>query len=328
MSATVRCSVLLAFAFLFGCAPRSGTRAVRPLPVSTPIERAIAYLSREVPSWPEKNGCHSCHNNGDGARALYVALGKSYEVSPSFLAETGSWLSAPRDWEKNKGDPRSSDRHLATVQFAVAAAAGRRSGAIPHPEALSRAAELLVALQSADGAWHTTPEDDPGGPTAYGTRLATYQALRTLQQVQEERFGEAIRHARAWLADKPVRNVFDAAVFLLAASAGTDSGDSASRSHAFEIIERGQAPDGGWGPFSLARPETFDTALVLLALHANRDRLGASFAGAIEKGRTFLLKHQLEDGGWEETTRPSGAESYAQHISTTAWALMALLETE
>ena len=34
---------------------------------------------------------------------------------------------------------------------------------------------------------------------------------------------------------------------------------------------------------------------------------------------------QEADGSWPETTRPPGADSYAQRISTTGWALLALL---
>jgi len=36
---------------------------------------------------------------------------------------------------------------------------------------------------------------------------------------------------------------------------------------------------------------------------------------------------QESDGGWPETTRPSGSQSYAERISTTGWVVYALLET-
>jgi hypothetical protein len=36
---------------------------------------------------------------------------------------------------------------------------------------------------------------------------------------------------------------------------------------------------------------------------------------------------QMSDGSWPETTRPSNQESYAQRISTTGWALLALMES-
>ena len=45
----------------------------------------------------------------------------------------------------------------------------------------------------------------------------------------------------------------------------------------------------------------------------------------IEKGRTYLIETQQADGSWTETTRPTGAESYAQRLSTTGWATLALL---
>jgi hypothetical protein len=41
-----------------------------------------------------------------------------------------------------------------------------------------------------------------------------------------------------------------------------------------------------------------------------------------------MIRQQLADGSWPETTRPAGQSSYAQRISTTAWALLALFETD
>jgi hypothetical protein len=46
---------------------------------------------------------------------------------------------------------------------------------------------------------------------------------------------------------------------------------------------------------------------------------------AIAKGKAFIESQQRPDGCWPETTRPAGQESYAQRISTTGWALLALL---
>jgi hypothetical protein len=47
-------------------------------PKPTPEERALVYLAREVPRWSVENKCHSCHNNGDAARALYQTKRHSY----------------------------------------------------------------------------------------------------------------------------------------------------------------------------------------------------------------------------------------------------------
>jgi len=53
---------------------------------ASPEGRAIAFLSREVPRWSRENHCFSCHNNGDGARALYHAVSRGYAVEDHALA--------------------------------------------------------------------------------------------------------------------------------------------------------------------------------------------------------------------------------------------------
>jgi len=77
----------------------------------------------------------------------------------------------------------------------------------------------------------------------------------------------------------------------------------------------------------------FDTALAVLALATLNlePRLARStyrpeeLKEAIARGRAYLVSQQRPDGSWPETTRPAGQESYAQRISTTGWALLALL---
>jgi hypothetical protein len=43
------------------------------------------------------------------------------------------------------------------------------------------------------------------------------------------------------------------------------------------------------------------------------------------RGRGYLIATQQPDGSWPETTRPAGAESYPQRLSTGGWATLALL---
>jgi hypothetical protein len=116
------------------------------------------------------------------------------------------------------------------------------------------------------------------------------------------------------------------------ASNGSDEAD-ARRRQCLEVIRAGRSQDGGWGPFVNSPPEVFDTAVVVLALNvvrgtvhldkSERTQLTDSIAG----GRQFLIAAQEPDGGWPPTTRPPGVDSYAQRLSTTGWALQALLAT-
>ena len=291
--------------------------------------RAVAYLAHEVPRWPRENGCYSCHNNGDAARALYTAMRLGHAIPEESLADTASWLSTPGTWHKNKGNPAFNDAVLTRIQFAGALLEARRSGAIRDAGALRQAADLVASCQGRDGSWQVGKAALIGSPITYGSHLATYMAVRVLEESGREELAPAIRKARLWLERAPVRNVLEAATALLALEGEREhSGSSTSTStgrQCLEIIREGQSRHGGWGPFVNAAPEPFDPAVVLLALRtlpATED-----IDALIRRGRRYLVENQQVDGSWLETTRPADAESYAQRISTTSWAALALLQS-
>src|SRR5690242_20261312 len=107
-----------------GCA----TKPVSTATVRSSEERAVRFLEREVPAWSRENKCFSCHNNGDGARALFSALGSGYSFERDALGETTQWLEKPAKWHENKGDPGFSDQRLANLQFALALLSAIESG--------------------------------------------------------------------------------------------------------------------------------------------------------------------------------------------------------
>jgi squalene cyclase len=289
-----------------------------------PEARALAYLSREVPRWSADNKCFSCHNNGDAARALYTATRLGYTLPDKALDDTSRWLATPDKWEHNGGEGPFSDKGLARIQFAAALGDALDAGLVKDKQALERAAELVAEGQQKDGCWQAN-DDTIGAPATYGTALATHMARRTLQRADAKRYRPALERSEAWLCRAPVKRVLDAAAVLLALE-GNDSADAvAQRKRCLEPIRKGESKDGGWGPYVNAAPEPFDTAVVLLALLGSREESEAR--DLIRRGRAFLIATQQRDGSWKETTRPAGADSYAQRLSTTGWATLALLAT-
>ena len=289
----------------------------------TPEERAIAYLAREVPAWRRDNGCYSCHNNGDAARALYVARRLGWHVPGDALRGTTDWLARPSGWENNRGDPRFSDKKLARLQFAAALAEATDAGLVGSRAALGDAAGRLAREQEPDGCWQVEAEAGPGSPVTYGSALATALARDVLRRADSRRFRDAIRKAEDCLAVQPLASVTGAAAVGLALR---DRGDAPARrkvADSLELIRQAQASDGGWGPVPGQPAEPFDTAVALLALSRNHVPLTSQFA----RGRDWLVRAQLPDGGWPATTRPPGGQSYAQHVSTSGWAALALLAT-
>ena len=273
----------------------------------SPEQRAIDYLAKEVPRWFRENQCFSCHNDGDGARALYRARKLGYAVPNDALEKTTAWLETPSSWESNRGSPAFSDKKLAKIQFAAALVEADGSAA-----ARRQAAALVASDQSPDGSWQVDTTTPAGSPVTWGTVLASYQLREILPTGTDAR-----SRVDRWLEQQQPRSIPDAAALLLA---------GIRRRQLSQRLIAAQTSDGGWGPQRGVRAEAFDTGLVLLALAQVKQ--SKEIDDAIAKGRAFLISLQFPDGGWPATTRPSGSDSYAQHISTTAWAAMALMATD
>ncbi len=304
------------FLVIFSSAPGAA-------PPFEPERRALAYLTREVPRWAPEHRCYSCHNNGDAVRALATALRLGRSVKSESLADSLRWLARPAGWDRNGGEGPFSDKRLATLHFAAALAELDGAGLLKDRRALAQAARRVAALQERDGPWRVVPDGTVGSAVTHGNVLATRLATRTLRRAGERDFADALRKADAWLRKAPVETVLDAGALLLALGRADDPGARDRRRHCLDLIRKGEARRGGWGPYVHSAPEVFDTAVVLLALAGLEQT--PEVAAWRRRGRAYLLSAQLDDGSFPETTRPSGGDSYAQRVSTTGWALLALL---
>jgi hypothetical protein len=233
-------------------------------------------------------------------------------------------VSQPNTWEQNKGDPGFSDKTLSNVQFASALLAAFEAGQIKDRQPLELAARKLIAEQAADGAWRIEPDSALGSPTTWGTTLTTSMAMKVLQRDGSIKSIEASRRAGTWLSGVMSNSVLTAATLIMA-TGNLDTPTPRQRQQALNLLRAAQSSDGGWGPYAKSPPEVFDTAMALLALTEVRKEAGVD--DLIRRGRVFLVSQQQPDGSWTETTRPSGGESYAQRLSTTGWATLALLKT-
>lgn len=300
-------------------------------PIAVAISRGVSYLTAEVPKWKAEHPCYSCHNNGDATRALLVASAKGYDIGNS-LNDTLNFLKQPATWDQNKAPNGFDDKQLARVQFASALAVAERHGKAASTD-LEAAAKLLVADQKPDGSWTLDQSQSLGSPATYGAIIATWSARTTLisSGMQPDNF--TIVQADRWFRSLTVENVIDAAGTLLGLELASDVMAENLRRTCLSILRNGQTPAGGWGPYVTAAPQVFDTAMAVLALSMLdvEPRLARStyrpeeLKEAIAKGKAYLVAQQRPDGSWPETTRPADQESYAQRISTSAWAMLALL---
>ena len=292
-----------------------------------PEQKAIRFLQRELAGWYEQNRCYSCHNNGDAVRALCAAKRLGYTIDLKHVRQTANWLRRPERWNENRGDPRFSDKRLARLQFAYALCAVSKSDLYGINDGeLKAVADLVHLLQNDDGAWSFTQDGILGSPITYGSCLATAVSLDILTTSDPVAYREAIRRGEQFmLAQEPFAAVDLAGVHLGIQRIKDDTARSL-RKTCIERIKSAQNRSGGWGPFRGHPTEVFDTAIVVCALACSPTN--SEIRAIIDAGRRYLIDEQLADGSWFETTRPSGATSYAHRVSTSAWATMALLQSK
>lgn len=302
-----------------------GAALTPPDPVQSGTEdRAVAWLAVEVPKWHAENSCYSCHNNGDAARALVQAARRGRDVAAP-LADTLAFLGKPADWERNSRGGALDDQGLARIQFAGALTDAIAAGLAPRG-ALTEAATLVAGGQGDDGSWQLDASNSLGAPATYGRALATWSARRTLVAASGDGaadFIAAVARADAWIRTLTPRVTPDVTAVLLVLADATDAEGIALRASTLGTLLANQNRSGGWGPYPTVRPEPFDTAIALVALYAQPG--SGVIDDAIARGRAWLRDAALPDGSWLETTRPAGQRSYAQRISTTGWAALALL---
>ncbi len=312
-------------------AKKEATAIDKADPHAAAIAKGVDYLKVEVPKWKAEHPCYSCHNNGDATRALLIAGAKGYDIGTS-VDDTLAFLKQPAKWDQNKAPSGVDDKTLAKIQFASALAVAERHGKAASTD-LEAAAKLLVSEQQADGSWQLDQSQSLGSPATYGTLIATWSARSTLiaSGMQPDNF--TIVQTDRWIRGITPENVLDAAGTILTLDLASDVMAENLRRACLSILRSGQSPAGGWGPYVTAAPQVFDTALAVLALSSleAEPRLARSayrpeeLKEAIANGKKYLVSQQRPDGSWPETTRPANQESYAQRISTTGWALLALL---
>jgi hypothetical protein len=296
-----------------------------------PEARAAAFLAAEVSRWRKEHDCYSCHHNGDAARALFKAAARGH-VSLDVLKDTRAFLETPAAWSTNKG--HEADEVLASLQFAGALAVAGEQDLNPAPP-LVLAAKILLASQMADGSWVPDASDGPGSPLTWGTAVATWVARSTLIASGREPDDFAVAQTDRWFRTAEASSIADAAGIVLGLGITSDVMADKQRATNLNLLRYAQRESGGWGAVPAAQSATvFDTALALLALQQLRSdpRLARStfreeeLRDVIARGRAYLAAQQQPDGSWPATMRGAAAASEGQRISTTAWALLALLE--
>ena len=289
------------------------------------MRRAFDYLLLESTSWSPDNGCFSCHNDGDAFRALLAYDKESQSLRAPQWQSLLNWFQRPEEWLKSKSAEIGESPILTFIQFGTARQAAQNAGWIEAEESVERTIRNeLLKTQSRAGYWQVEPDRTIGSPGTYGNALASFQALSIIGEEQSEQIESAKTRCLNWASQFYPKSSTDlAAISLLLNLAETSKLRERAKDWSQHLVET-QNADGGWGIFPHRYSEVFDTAIACIAIA--KTLAPSSGEESLKNARQFLEETQEPSGGWPETTRPSGGVSYAQHISTTAWALQALIQ--
>jgi squalene-hopene/tetraprenyl-beta-curcumene cyclase len=254
------------------------------------------------PVWDSALACHALMEVGD--RRLDAAVGRAVEwlASKQVLDVAGDWAATrpgvrPGGWAFQYANPHYPDLDdTAAVALALSRFDGNR-----YREAIDRAAEWVIGMQSRNGGW------------------GSFDADNTHYYLNHIPFAD-----HGALLDPPTADVTARCAGLLA-QLGMSS-EHPTLAPALAFLRNEQEADGSW----FGRWGTnfiYGTWSVLAALNA----AGMSpQATEMRRAVAWLLEHQRSDGGWGEPgesywpDEPRGEAPYST-ASQTAWALLGLM---
>jgi squalene-hopene/tetraprenyl-beta-curcumene cyclase len=254
------------------------------------------------PVWDTSLTCHALLEAGGDDAEGSARRGLDWLAERQVLNVMGDWAVRrpklrPGGWAFQYANPHYPDLD----DTAVVVMAFDRCDRGRYRQAIERATEWVVGMQSRDGGW------------------AAFDADNTYYYLNHIPFAD-----HGALLDPPTADVSGRCVAMLAQLG--DGGDKRALTAGVAYLKREQEADGAW----FGRWGTnyiYGTWSVLTALNA----AGIDPAAPeIRRAVAFLVEHQREDGGWGEDgasywpDAPRGTAAYSTP-SQTAWALLALM---
>ena len=276
--------------------------------------------------------------------ALNEAQHNGYEVNADLLKDMAEWTKTRWVPEVDKPrDPRPGWSMVSTPAVYL----GVMDQILPEQKILSaderdRIVGSLIRHQEADGSWDwsAAPAKNRPPPVFESNEVVTllaYMALEPLRAadpaVADAKVASPARDSRekavVWLSKTEPTQTTQAAALRLLVEVRSGQSPELLRPKIDELLAL-QKPDGGWSQLKELGSDAYATGQVLYVLNlagVKPDR------PEIQRGATFLISTQREDGSWPMTSRlhPGVEEPMTNPIPITyfgsAWATIGLVRS-
>ena len=275
-------------------------------------------------------GCQSCHHQDLTAVSLSLAKEKGFTVNDTILNEifdsVNSVIRSRKDVLSQNGDP-----------VAIVMSSGYQLWALwANKYKSNKLIEMLVKnlmqRQIYDGSW-VSPNPRP--PLEYYAFSATALMVSALQYYSppslKPEIDQRIEKARAWMI-KTIPENNEERIFQLLGLKWINGDKNFIHQQAKKLLAT-QHEDGGWSQLPTLESDSYATGQALYALYETGQL--KTNDPAFEKGISFLLKTQYEDGSWKVKSRSIPFVPFVQNgfphdkdqfisAAGTNWATMAL----
>ena len=275
-------------------------------------------------------GCQSCHHQDLTAVSLSLAKEKGFTVNDTILNEifdsVNSVIRSRKDVLSQNGDP-----------VAIVMSSGYQLWALwANKYKSNKLIEMLVKnlmqRQIYDGSW-VSPNPRP--PLEYYAFSATALMVSALQYYSpsslKPEIDQRIEKARGWMI-KTIPENNEERIFQLLGLKWINGDKNFIHQQAKKLLAT-QHEDGGWSQLPTLESDSYATGQALYALYETGQL--KTNDPAFEKGISFLLKTQYEDGSWKVKSRSIPFVPFVQNgfphdkdqfisAAGTNWATMAL----
>lgn len=289
----------LAFALLI-----PSTAAAQEIPADAlkrAAQKGLALLESTSPTFIQKGGCNSCHNQKLGAAAQAFARQRGIPTGPA-IAQLADELSEA-----------TTERFIEYAQGGGAAVSGlgyelfaRAVAKEPGDERLQAQLYYLKTVQRSNGAWRAGGNRPPltyddFTPTAFVINALNTYGLPAHATDTRQR----IDRARAWLLQSQPETTQERAFHLLGLT--WSKAGAGAITQAIAGLQQQQKSEGGWSQLPAMASDAYATGMALYAMsQAGLPARDPSY----QKGLRFLLDRQAPDGTWHVRTRSLPFQPY------------------
>ncbi|MEP7363216.1 MAG: ankyrin repeat domain-containing protein [Acidobacteriota bacterium] len=285
--------------------PSVAPKAGQPVALRAAVMRSVQLMEKSNPTFFKEGGCVSCHHQVPSAMAVRAAreAGLDYDkAAEAEQAKISTALTIPFGGAMMQGVEIGGGTDTATSTAMGAMAHGIEPGM-----ASDMLSHFIAVRQNANGSWTLAGIARP--PMEESDIARTTYAVKVLQHyswpARKAEFAARIAKARAYLETAKPTTTYETAELLL----GLKWTGSPKAAVIARQLASMQDSSGGWSQKTNMMADAYATGLSLYAL---RESGMAVTDRPYEKGVSFLVKTQLDDGSWYVASRAAKFQPYFQ----------------